>query len=151
MKILSVTHDGEFEVDVYPREGAFVTREPVEIAFDDGAWLKIPVGFPFDGASIPPWARSLIQTLSTAGSVLFVAHDYAYAKGAGWIDPDGTYREISRWESDQIAKGLCEWLELSTGDTWRIYLALRLFGGSSFQKRPVEWSLEQWLAWRHAA
>ena len=89
MQISAITRSGVIGVDAYTREGLFVTRHAVDVAFEDGGFLRVPAGFAFDGASIPARARSLIQSLSTAASVAFLLHDYAYAQGAVWITPSG--------------------------------------------------------------
>lgn len=134
MKIAAVS---PIEVTAYPRRGLFTLLRRVDVAFDDGAFLRIPKGFIFDGASIPPAARSFIQTLSTAGSVAFVIHDYAYSIGARYIAPNGVYVPISRQRADWIALALCDWLGLSCEDACKIYAGLRIGGESHFRKKAA--------------
>ena len=143
MKIAAITRDGVIGVDAYTRQGVFVTLHPVDVAFEDGGFLRIPAGFAFDGASIPPAARSLIGSLTTAGSVAFALHDYAYRDGAVWITPAGLRLTISRQRADWIALALCTWLELDVDDQLEIYAALRVGGGSSYRKLPVTRTLAQ--------
>jgi hypothetical protein len=146
MRIAGVTHDGMIGVDAYTKQGAFVTQHDVDVAFDDGSFLRVPRGFVFDGASIPPRARSVIQSLTVAGNVLFCVHDYAYSKDAAWITPEGELVDISRERADLIALALCEWLRLDRDDQLEIYEALRLVGEFAFHKLPVGRTLAEWLA-----
>ena len=143
MKIAAITRDGVIGVDAYTRHGVFVTLHQVDVAFEDGGFLRIPSGFVFDGASIPPPARSLIQSLTLAGSVAFLLHDYAYADGADWIIPSGSRITISRQRADWIALALCTWLGLDVDDQLEIYYALRIGGSSSYRKLPVIRTLAQ--------
>ena len=146
MRIAAITRDGVIGVDAYTRHGVFVTRDQVDVVFEDGGFLRIPPGFVFDGASIPPAARSLIGSLTPAGSVAFVLHDYAYADGAVWITPSGSMISISRQRADWIALALCTWLELDVDDQLEIYAALRVGGSSSYRKLPVLLTVAEWIA-----
>lgn len=145
MKIEAITRDGVIGVDAYTRQCAFISLHRVDVAFDDGGFMRIPAGFVFDGASIPPLARSLIPSLSTAGSVSFLCHDYAYAAGSHFIAPNGNHISISRQRADWIALALCEWLGLRCEDSLKIYSALRIGGAGSYRRLPVERTLWQWV------
>ena len=146
MKISAVTRGGVIVTAAHVLIGCFVSLERVDVAFEDGAFLRIPPGFVFDGASIPPLVRSLVPSLSTAGSVAFLIHDYAYAQGAQWITPSGARMSISRQRADWIALALCVWLELAEFDALKIYAALRVGGSSSYRRLPVARTVEQWRA-----
>ena len=132
-------------VDAHTRAGVFVLLDRLDVAFEGGGFFRIPAGFPFDGASIPPRARSVIQSLTTAGSVAFCLHDAAYASGATWITPSGKRIGVSRARGDRMAAALCEFLGLSRDDAFEIYAALRIGGAGSYRQRAITQTLGEWL------
>lgn len=138
-----VSRDGVVLVDAYTRQGAFVLRDPVDYGFGDGSFVRVPAGFAFDGASIPPSARSLVRSLTTAGNVLFGLHDCAYSVGSRRVLPTGAEVEISRAEADWMALSLCEWLGMSQWDCLKVYAALDAFGGFAFHKLPITRTIDQ--------
>lgn len=146
MKITSITRGGVIGVDAYTRDGVFQSLHPVDVAFDGGGFMRIPAGFWFNGASIPPRARSIIQSLTIAGYIGYVVHDYPYAIGATWITPSGARIGISRRRADWIALALSTWLGLAVDDQLQIYAALRALGGASYRRLPVTRTREQLLA-----
>lgn len=144
MKIAAISRGGVLRVDAHTRAGVFVLLEQVDVAFEGGGFFRIPRGFPFDGASIPPRARSLIQSLTTAGSVLYVVHDAAYATGATWITPSGARIGISRKRADMMAQAVARFLGLAGDDDFEVYAALRIGGGGSYRQRAITQTLEEW-------
>ena len=145
MKIAAISRGGVLRVDAHTRAGVFVLLEQVDVAFEGGGFFRIPRGFPFDGASIPPRARSVIQSLTTAGSVLYVVHDAAYCTGATWISPKGHRRAVSRALADRMTLALARFLGLAADDRLEVYAALRLGGGGSYQQRAITQTLGEWL------
>jgi len=145
VRISAISNSGVIGVEAHVRLGAFVTQHPVDVAFAGGGFFRIPAGFPFDGASIPPRARSVIQSLTTAGSVLFVVHDAAYALGATWTSPKGHRRPVTRSLADKMAWAVSRYLRLSADDCIEIYAALRLGARGSFHKRAITQTLDEWV------
>ena len=137
MKITAISRNGVIGVDADTRAGTLELLHAVDVAFEDGAFVRVPPGFVFDGASIPPRARSIIQSLTTAGSVLFALHDYGYRRGAHWTTPLGLVVPISRQRADWMALALCTWLDLACDDSLQIYSALRVGGEASYRQRDV--------------
>lgn len=145
MKISAISRGGVVRVDAHTRDGVFVLLDPVDVAFAGGGFFRIPTGFPFDGASIPARARSIIQSLTTAGSVLFVVHDAAYSIGATWTTPSGARIGVSRARADKMAAAVCEYLGLSPDDAFEIYAALRIGAGGSYRQRAISQTVEEWV------
>ena len=146
MKIAAISRDGVIRVDAHARAGCFVLLDQLDVAFEGGGFFRIPAGFPFDGASIPPRFRSIIQSLTIAGSVLFVVHDAAYAAGASWITPRGARIGISRARADKMAEAVCAYLGLAIDDCVEIYAALRIGGAGSFRRRAISQTFAEWRA-----
>lgn len=142
MKILGVSNHGVIKVAACVREGVFITISPVEFAFDDGCYMKVPRGFIFDGASIPPEARSFFPHLTPAAHALFLGHDYPYAKGATWINEVGERVSFTRDRADDIAVAICGYLGLDAYEQFMIHGALRVFGEPNFQRFPVDRTIE---------
>lgn len=137
VRIVAISRGGVIGVDADVTRGIFVTRHAVDVAFEDGAFLRVPPGFVFDGASIPARARFVIQSLTTAASVAFVLHDYAYRRGATWITDAGKVSEISRRRADWMALALTTWLGLAVDDQLEIFAGLRVGGASSYRAKDV--------------
>lgn len=146
MKIVTMTRAGVIRVDAHVRHGYFVTTENVDVVFDRGGFLRIPARTIFDGASIPPRARSIIQSLTTPASLAFLVHDWAYRKDALWISPKGHQRRISRALADRMAWAVCRYVGLATDDCIEVYVALRLGGRGSFHKLTWNATEAEWRA-----
>lgn len=145
MRIVAVSRGGRLAVDSFLRRGFWELLEPADFAFDGGGFVRIPRGFPFDGASIPPRFRSLIQSLTNVGHVGFALHDYGYATGASWITPKGIRIGISRQRADRMAWALCNYLGMTEIDAAEVYAALRLGGGGSYHHRPASESAADFI------
>lgn len=91
--------------------------------------ITIPAGFKFDGASIPRamWTTTGSPFMPTyLGPALI--HDVLYGNH---MDDN---REVSRKEADIIFKKLLRRNGVSKYQTWKMFRAVRMFGGKPWKK-----------------
>jgi hypothetical protein len=107
---------------------------------DKGVWFEVPVGFVFDGASVP---NILYPVLSATPLDLIIpgaCHDYLYRKDATAIDvPSGKVRSVERDEADAVMKDVCKYVGVDKADCDKIFFGIRAGGWPSFRKRKVAW------------
>jgi hypothetical protein len=105
----------------------------------NGEQLIVPAGTLSDGSSVPGILWGGLDADPADLLLPGFAHDFAYRRGARWRLPGGGTREIDRYEADLLHIAVSRLLRVKKSDQAKIFYALRLGGGSSFQKRDVGW------------
>jgi hypothetical protein len=114
--------------------------DPITITnLDNGEKLELPVGTLSDGSSVPGALWGLLDAGPTDLLLPGFAHDYAYRMGARITRPDGSPREITRYEADLYHVAICKILDVGYGDRAKIFFALRVGGGPGWHQRTVPW------------
>lgn len=96
------------------------------------AIVTVPVGFRYDGESIPSALQGIAPPFGQSRRAACV-HDYLY-KHAGWQDEEGVWHRIDRLTADRVylelalLKGLPQWRALMR------YRVLRLVGWAAWRK-----------------
>lgn len=121
--------------DIRPiARGKYVLHEAYEVRVD-GSDIRVPQRFQHDGASAPRlvWTLSGLRPdgLLRAGALV---HDFLYRSGGklapGAVKPP---RQFSRAEADSVFHRLMVRAGVRPWRAFIAYLAVRLFGGSSWQ------------------
>jgi hypothetical protein len=108
---------------------------------DRGIWFEVPVGFTFDGASVP---KPLWSTLDADWIDLLIpglGHDYCYRSDAQVIDvPTASLRQIDRDEADEVIRDIADHIGVSKADQNKVFFAVRVAGWASFRAKTVAWT-----------
>lgn len=106
-----------------------------------GIWFEIPVGFTFDGASVPKPLWSILDADWIDLLIPGLGHDYCYRSDAQVIDiPTASLRPIERDEADEVIRDMADHLGVSDADQSKIFFSVRVAGWASFRKKPVDWA-----------
>ena len=118
-----------------------VVDEPLVWADPDaGIWFEVPVGFVFDGASVPNILYPVIDATPLDLIIPGACHDYLYRSDAKVIEvPGGGVRNVERDEADDVLRDVCKYVGVDWDDRQKIYFGVRAGGWASFQKKEVLW------------
>lgn len=118
-----------------------VVDEPLVWAdADEGVWFEVPVGFVFDGASVPNILYPVLDATPLDLIIPGACHDYLYRRDAKVIEvPGGQVRGIERDEADDVLRDVCKYVEVDWDDRQKIFFGVRAGGWASFQKKTVDW------------
>jgi hypothetical protein len=107
---------------------------------DEGVWFEVPVGFVFDGASVPNVLYPVLGATPLDLIIPGACHDYLYRKDATVIEvPSGEVRAVDRDEADEVLRDVCKYVGVEKSDRDKIFFGVRTAGWPSFRRKKVSW------------
>jgi hypothetical protein len=106
----------------------------------DTYWVKVPMYFTFDGASVPKWAWPLLDATPINLVVPGLFHDYLVRRGAEvhWNNPANA-RPLTVELAAEIMDDIMIDCKIDEEDRERILMALKWSAFFYWQKKPMEW------------
>lgn len=101
----------------------YETTAIIDFILPDGRVCRIPIGFNWDGASIPKWAQNIIGKPMGKYALAALLHDWLYSSRILGNTKKG------RLEADELFYTVMEQLDISWWRRKAMYRAVR-FGGS---------------------
>jgi len=109
---------------VSKNNGGFITEEPFVVEHPEIGCLTIPIGFSFDGNSLPrlAWVISVPSDYLESGCV----HDYLYRNGA--------VLGIRRRTVDKVYRDFLDYQGMNKVRRWTRWLGVRAFGWGPYKE-----------------
>jgi len=132
-------------IDIKRRSGTqehvlFRVVDPITVHnLDNGEKIVLATGTLSDGSTVPGPLWGMLDAHPPDLLLPGFAHDYAYRNGAKIVRPDGSLRNIDRYEADLYHVAICRLLKVRQSDRAKIFYSLRVAGGFLFRNRDVGW------------